>query len=82
MRRLLIFFLAILTGLSLPGSGITAKVIQARSQSEKADILTEVKDGGIISKGFSELTITANIKTHIEGYYILASKESLHGKEK
>ena len=33
-------------------------------------------------KGFAELTIRANIKTHIEGYYILASKESLHGKEK
>ncbi|TSA10475.1 MAG: hypothetical protein D4R73_05210 [Deltaproteobacteria bacterium] len=82
MNRLLIFFVAVLTGLSLLGCGTTAKEIQARSQSEKADIFTEVKDGGTIPNGFAELTIKANIKTHIEGYYILESIESLHGKEK
>jgi hypothetical protein len=80
MNRLLIFFVAILTGLSLLGCGTTAKDIQARSQSEKTDIFTEVKDGGTIPKGFADLIIKANIKTHIEGYYILESQESQHGK--
>ena len=82
MKRLLIFFVAILTGLSLPGCGTTAKEIQMRSQSEKTDIFMEVKDGGTIPKGFADLVIKANIKTHIEGYYILESKESAHGKQK
>jgi len=82
MQRLLIFFPAILAGLSLLGCGTTAQEIQARSQSEKTGIFTEVQDGGIIPKGFAELTIRANIKTHIEGYYILESRESLYGKEK
>ena len=82
MKRLLIFFVAILTGLSLPGCGTTAKEIQMRSQSEKTDIFTEVKDGSAIPHGFAELIIKANIKIHVEGYYILESKESLHGKEK
>jgi hypothetical protein len=82
MNRQLIFFVAILTGLSLLGCGTTAKKIHSGSQSEKTDIFTEVKDGGAIPKGFADLTIKANIKTHIEGYYILESKESLHGKQK
>jgi len=82
MKRLLLFFVAALTGLSLLGCGTKAKEIQARSQSEKTDIFTEVKDGGSIPKGFVDLNIKANIKTHIEGYYILESKESQHGKQK
>jgi len=82
MKRLLIFFVAILTGLSLHGCGTTAKEIQMRAQSEKTDIFTEVKNGGTIPKGFADLVIKANIKTHIEGYYILESKESAHGKQK
>jgi len=82
MKRLLIFFLAILTGVSLLGCGTTTKEIQARSQNEKTDVFTVVKDGCTIPKGFAELTIKANIKTHIEGYYIHESKESLLGKQK
>lgn len=31
-------------------------------------------------KGFADLVIKASIKTHLESYYILESKESLHGK--
>ena len=82
MNRLIMLFVALLSGLSLLGCGSTAKEIQTRSQSEKTAVFTEVKDGGAMPKGFAELTIRANIKTHIEGYYILESKESLHGKEK
>jgi hypothetical protein len=66
----------------LSGCGTASREIQQKSQSEKTDVFTEVKDGGTIPKGFADLVIKANIKTHIEGYYILESKESLHGKEK
>jgi hypothetical protein len=82
MRKLVIGLFITLFGIIFAGCGITAKEIQARSQSEKTNIFTEVSDGGTIPKGFAELTIKANIKTHIEGYYILESKESLHGKQK
>lgn len=82
MNRLIIFLIVVLTGLSLLGCGTAANKIQTRSQSEKADVFTEAKDGGAITTGYAELTIKANIKTHIEGYYILESKESQHGKQK
>lgn len=82
MNRLLIFFMAMLTGLSLHGCGTAAKEIQARSQSEKTDIFTEVKNGGPIPKGAAELVIKANIKTHVEGYYALESGKSAHGKQR
>jgi hypothetical protein len=82
MKKLFIILGVILSGLSLAACGTAAKEIQARSQSEKTDIFTELKDGGSMPKGFAELTITADIKTHIEGYYVLESKESLHGNEK
>jgi len=81
MKKLIIGFLMIKLGIIFAGCGTTAKEIRARSQSEKTDIFTEVKDGSAIPKGFAELTIKANIKTHIEGYYILESKESRHGKQ-
>ena len=81
MKRLLAFFTAILAGLYLTGCGATAKEIQMRSQSEKADVFTEVKNGGIIPAGFAELTIKADIKTHVEGYYALESKASRHGNQ-
>ena len=56
-------------------------MISRQDRSAKKNILTEVKDGGSIPNGLAELTIRANIKTHIEGYYILESKESQHGKQ-
>jgi hypothetical protein len=74
--------MAMLTGLSLHGCGIAAREIQARSQSEKTDVFTEVRESESIPKGFADLIIKANIKMHVEGYYVLESKESLHGKQK
>ena len=82
MNRQLIFLVAILTGLSLLGCGTTAKKIQARSQSVKTDVFTEAKGDEAVPKGFADLIIKSDIKTHIEGYFVLESKESLHGKEK
>lgn len=82
MKKLLMGFLVITLGIVFAGCGTSAKVIQARSQSEKTDIFTEIKDGGTIPRGFAELTIKADIKTHVEGYYILESNESQHGRQK
>jgi hypothetical protein len=73
--------MAILVGIILLGCGATAREIQRKSESIKTDIFTEIEDGEPLSKGFTELTIKANIKTHLEGYYIGESKESLHGKQ-
>jgi len=81
MRRLLIGILAVFTGLSLLGCGTTAKEIQAKSLGEKTDVFTEVGNGRALPKGFADMIIKANIKTHIEGYYVLESKESIHGKQ-
>ncbi|MBI5075828.1 MAG: hypothetical protein HZB62_11780 [Nitrospirae bacterium] len=82
MNRLLIFIVVMLTELSLLGCGTAANKIQAGSQSVRTDVFMEVKDGGTIPKGFADLVIKATIKTHIEGYYVLESKESRHGKQK
>lgn len=71
----------IMLGIVFAGCGTTAKEIQMRSQSEKTDIFAEVKDGDTSPKGFADLTIRASLKTHLEGRYILESKESLHGKQ-
>jgi len=82
MRRLLIVFIGVITGISLIGCGTAAREIQMKSKSEGTSVFTEIRDGGPIPKGLVELTIKANIKTHTEGYYILESKESPHGKQK
>lgn len=82
MSRLLIFFVAALMGLSLFGCGTTVKEIQSKSQNDKTVVFSEIKVDEAIQKGSANLIIKANIKTHVEGYYILESKESLHGKEK
>jgi hypothetical protein len=46
----------------------------------RTDVFVEVKDGEPITEGFADLIITANIKTPLAGYYMLASKRSLHGE--
>jgi hypothetical protein len=70
---------AILSGV-LVGCGTTAKQIQMKLQTEKTGVFTEVKAGEALPKGFADLTIKANIKTHLEGYYMGESNNSLHGK--
>jgi hypothetical protein len=82
MNRLSLFFVTLLALISLIGCRTATKEIQMKSKSEGTSIFSEIRDGGPIPKGLAELTIRANIKTHTEGYYILESKEHLHGKEK
>lgn len=82
MKTIFKLALIVITTAALLGCGTTTKQIAQMSQSEKSDVFTEVKEDEAIPKGFAILIIRANIKTHVEGYYALESKESLHGKEK
>lgn len=71
--------LALCTVLFL-GCGAASKEITLKSQSERTDIFKEVQEGEIIPGGLVDLTITSSIKTHLEDFYLLESKKSLHGK--
>jgi hypothetical protein len=70
------FFLA--TVLTACGA-TTKKMIATESESVRTDVFTEVAGTGTIPAGYADVIIRANIKTHLEGYYILESKD-LHGK--
>jgi hypothetical protein len=65
----------------LSGCGATAKMIAGKSQSEKNDVFTEVRDGTTAPAGFGDVIISANIKTHLDGFYKGESKSSAYGKE-
>ncbi len=80
MKKMIQLMLSFITGITLIGCGATAKEIRAKSLSERSDVFHEVKEEGITPKGFVDVVIKASIKTHLEGYYALESKESLHGK--
>jgi hypothetical protein len=54
--------------------------IIAKSRSERTDVFIEVRGEETPPKGFVDVVIKASIKTHLEGYYIMESKKSLHGK--
>lgn len=68
-------------GIAFASCGTAMQEIKAKSESERTDVFAEVKEEGIPPKGFVDLVIKASIKTHLESYYILESKESLHGKQ-
>lgn len=82
MRNLTLLFSIVLAVFIVSGCGVAAREILTKSQSEKADVFTEVSGDSPLPKGFADLIIKANIKTHREGYYMLESRASLHGKEK
>ena len=65
---------------ALAGCGTTAKQIRMKSQTETTGVFSEVNTVTTLPKGFADLVIKANIKTHSEGYYIGESNNSLHGK--
>jgi hypothetical protein len=65
----------------LAGCGAAAKMITAKSQSERTDVFQEMPGEESIPAGYADLVIKASIKTHLEGYYVGEPKESAHGKE-
>jgi hypothetical protein len=60
-------------------SGISNE-IKAKSLSERNDVFQEIIAEEPIPKGFADITITAQIKTHLPGYFALKSANSLDGK--
>jgi len=76
------FLLLLLTVsiITFAGCGTASREIAQRSVSERADVFHDVRDGEITQGGFVDLVIQARIKTHLEGWYLLESKTSLHGK--
>jgi hypothetical protein len=68
-----------LLAIVLTACGATTKIIARESQSERIDVFKEVAGTGTIPVGYADVIIKANIKTHVEGYYILEPKD-IHGK--
>ncbi|HET7318563.1 MAG TPA: hypothetical protein VFK23_05440 [Nitrospirota bacterium] len=65
---------------ALSGCG-AAKMIAAKTQSERSDIFTEAAGSEPAPAGYADVIITADIKTHLEGCYKGESASSAHGKE-
>ena len=80
MQKVLTGSLIGIMSLILIGCGAAAKEILVKTQTEHTDVFTEIKNADAPARGFVVLTIKATIKTHLEGYYALESKDSLHGK--
>ena len=81
MNRFTAYISVVLLLTVLAGCGASAKMITAKSQSERTDVFTEISGNEAASTGFANVLITANIKTHLEGYYSGESPTSAHGKE-
>jgi hypothetical protein len=80
MNGFMKYIIAIAMGITLIGCGATTKELTKMSRSERTDVFTGVSAEGTAPSGFVDLVIKASIKTHLEGYYILESKKSVHGK--
>ncbi|MHB8770495.1 MAG: hypothetical protein ACYC7J_05825 [Syntrophales bacterium] len=74
-RIMAALFVAVLLGCS-----VFNREIGASAGSDKAGIFSEVRSAEAILRGSAHLVIKADIKTHVEGYYVLESRESMHGK--
>lgn len=56
--------------------------ISDKSISQRTDVFRGISNESDVPAGLDGLVIKAEIKTHLEGFYILESKKSLHGKPK
>jgi len=81
MKRITVYISVVLLVAVLTGCGVAARTIAARSASEKTDVFTEVAGSEVAPSGYADVLITANIKTHLEGFYKGEAKTSVHGKE-
>ena len=80
MKNIIRLSLAIAISISIVACADSMKQISRMSQSERVDVFTEVTADEPVPSGFSDVVIKASIKTPLEGYYSLESKESAHGK--
>ena len=81
MKRYTVYVSIVLLIGALSGCGAAARTIAASSISERSDVFTEVAGNEAAPSGYTDVLITASIKTHLEGYYPAESKTSAHGKE-
>jgi hypothetical protein len=81
MRRMFAFLFAIMVGTVLAGCMTTSQFMTAKSQTARNDAFSDADEKGAIPNGYADVEISASIKTHVEGYYPLESKDSLHGKK-
>ncbi len=52
----------------LAGCGATTKEITRISQSERADVFTEIVSEGSVPTGYADMAIRATLKTPLAGY--------------
>ena len=80
MQKLITGVIIGIISIVLIGCGVTAKTIKQKTQNTRPDVFTEIKNDNTPSEGFVTLAIKATIKTPLEGYYLLESKDSVSGK--
>jgi len=81
MKRFLDYIIVTMIGLTFTGCMTSAQRINAKSQSEKNNIFSEIHETKAVPKGYADLEIKASIKTHAEDYFLYESSNSLHGKQ-
>ena len=81
MQKLSII-VVLLLGAAFCGCSEGKNIIREKALSERNDVFTEIQTEDLPAKGFSNLSIRAQIKTHVEGHYLFEAKDSLHGKPK
>jgi len=78
-NRIIIGIMAIALGLTA-GCGAAAQVIAKKSQSERTDVFMETSGTEALPAGYADVTITADIKTHLEKDCSGEPAEAVHGK--
>ncbi len=80
MKRFLKYVLPVVLGIALASCSPALKEIKAKSRSEKTGVFHEVKDNAAPPGGFADLTIKADVKTHLEERYLIEAEGTFHGK--
>jgi hypothetical protein len=81
MRRTAVLLVVSVAGAILAGCVTTSQFMKARSQGARSDVFEEVGEKDTVPGEYALLEIRASIKTHTEGFYLLESRDSLHGKK-
>jgi hypothetical protein len=80
MQKVMISVFIGVMSIVLIGCGVTAKTIKQKTQTTGTDVFAEMKNNDVSTKGFVTLAIKATVKTHLKGYYLFDSKDSMSGK--
>jgi hypothetical protein len=81
MNRFISYAVAVVLVAVLSGCGTATKTIMLKSQGERTDVFREVSASHTAPVGFADVLIKANIKTHLEEYFIAESNDQAHGKQ-